>query len=153
RTQSEEFIMQDSEIARDVLDELLDDARVDAGKIDVNVDSGNVTLTGAVLTFHEKWDAGEDAWRIYGVRSVENDILVDLTGERQLDTDLVAAAEKGLATNSLVPPGSVKVTAEDGWITMRGNVHHHYERQAAEFEVRFLAGLRGYTNLVTISSS
>ena len=143
--------MLDTEIARNVLDELLWDESVDARKINATSNNGHVTLTGAVVTYYDKWRAGEDACRIYGVRSVENNILVDLTAERQLDAELVVAAEKGLAANKLVPRGAVKVTAHDGWITMAGNVEHHFQREAAEFVIRHLPNLRGYTDRLTVS--
>jgi osmotically-inducible protein OsmY len=143
--------MLDTEIARNVLDELLWDDRIGANKINVNVANGNVKLTGAVETYHEKWDAGEDAWRMLGVRSVDNEILVDLTAEKKLDSDLMSAAEQGLAANSLVPPGAIQLSVSDGWVTMAGNVHHYYERDAAEFVIRHLNGLRGYTENVMVS--
>jgi osmotically-inducible protein OsmY len=143
--------MLDTEIARNVLDELLWDKSINADKINATASDGRVTLTGAVVTYHDKWRAGEDARGVHGVTAVDNDILVDITAERNLDADLVDAAEKGLAANTLVPPGAVKVTAEDGWLTMAGNVEHHYQRHAADFVVRHLPSLRGYTDRLTVS--
>ena len=143
--------MFDTEIARNVLDELLWDKSINADKINATASDGRVTLTGAVVTYYDKYRAGEDARRVHGVTAVQNDILVDITAEKNLDADLVAAAEKGFAANTLVPPGAVKVTAEDGWITMTGNVEHHFQRHAADFVVRHLPNLRGYTDRLTVS--
>ena len=143
--------MYDSQIARDVLDELVWDDSIQSEDINVTVTDGTVVLSGVVATYYEKWNAGEDAWRISGVRDVRNDIVVDTDVERVIDEDLVEAAQRGLDSIALVPKGAVKVTASDGWVTMSGNVRHHYQRQAAEYIVRNLAGLRGYSDLVTVS--
>jgi len=143
--------MLDTEIARDVLDELLWDTSINATKINATVANGAVTLTGAVSAYYDKYRAGDDARRVHGVTTVQNDILVDITAERELDVDLVAAAKKGFTANSLVPPGAIDVTAKDGWVTMTGNVEHHFQRHAADFVVRHLPGLRGYTDHVTVS--
>jgi osmotically-inducible protein OsmY len=43
-------------LAKDVLDELLDDKSLDASRINVTVDGNNVELSGSVRTFHEKDD-------------------------------------------------------------------------------------------------
>lgn len=138
--------MNDSKIARDVLDELLWDGSIQSDRINATVTDGTVVLTGSVATFYEKWNAGEDAWRISGVRDVRNGIVVDPDFGRVLDEDLVESAERGLDANALVPEGAVQVSATDGWVTMSGNVRFHYQRQAAEYVVRHLAGLQGFTN-------
>jgi osmotically-inducible protein OsmY len=143
--------MYDSNIAQDVRDELLWDDSIQSDRINATVIDGTVVLTGVVATFYEKWNAGDDAWRISGVRDVRNDIVVDTELERVIDEDLVESAGRGLDANVLVPEGAVKISASDGWVTMSGNVRFHYQRQAAEYIVRNLAGLRGFTNLVTVS--
>ena len=143
--------MNDSKIARDVLDELLWDSSIKSDRINATVTDGTVVLTGSVATFYEKWNAGEDAWRISGVRDVRNEIVLDPDFARVLDEDLVESARRGLDANALVPEGAVQVSAADGWVTLRGNVRFHYQRQAAEYVVRHLAGLQGFTNRVTVS--
>ena len=143
--------MSDSKIARDVLDELVWDESIQSDNINADVTDGTVVLTGVVGTYYEKWNAGEDAWRISGVRDVRNDIVVDTDLRRVIDEDLVESARRGLDANALVPEGAVKVSASDGWVTMSGNVRFHYQRQAAEHVIRYLAGLRGFTDLVTVS--
>jgi osmotically-inducible protein OsmY len=40
---------------------------------------------------------------------------------------------------------------ESGWVTLRGEVEHDYQRRAAERAVRYLEGVRGVTNLITVT--
>jgi osmotically-inducible protein OsmY len=145
--------MSNAEVTRDVLDELLWDDSIDASHITVTADDGRVVLGGTVNYFHEKWNAGEDAKRLTGVREVVNDIAVDVTKRNVLDEDLAKSARAALDANSLVPDGKIKIAVTDGWVAMSGNVHHYYERQAAEYVVRHLRGLTGFTNDVTVSQN
>jgi osmotically-inducible protein OsmY len=143
-----------TELAREVLDELKSDASIDESRINVVArDDNTVVLSGVVSTFYEKTEATEDALRTTGVRSVENEIIVDADAKRVLDEDLAARAIAGLDANGLVPKGAITVTVDDGWVTMAGNVHHYYERQAAEQVIRHLDGLRGMHERVTVSAN
>src|SRR6478736_5219319 len=143
--------MSNAQVTRDILDELLWDDTIDASHITVTADDGRVVLGGTVNYFHEKWNASEDAWRINGVRDVVNDITVDAAARKVLDDDLALSAHAALDANSLVPKGKIKIDVSDGWVAMTGNVHHYYERQAAEHVVRHLRGLAGFTDDVTVS--
>jgi len=143
--------MPNAEITRDVLDELLWDDRIDASRLTVTTDDGTVVLRGTVNSYHEKWNAGEDANRVVGVRNVINEIEVDTAAREVRDDELEAAARAGLDANGLVPKGAVKVAVEDGRVAMSGNVHHYYEREAAEHVIRHLRGLADFTDDVTVS--
>jgi osmotically-inducible protein OsmY len=55
---------------------LLRAAEVDADRIRVRVDDGNVRLSGTVRSWPEKQEAGYAAWRAKGVTTVTNDIAV-----------------------------------------------------------------------------
>jgi osmotically-inducible protein OsmY len=143
--------MSNAQVTRDVLDELLWDDSIDASRITVAADGGHVVLGGSVNYFHEKWNAGEDAKRLNGVRDVVNDITVDLAQRTVLDDDLAKSARAGLDANSLVPDGKIRIAVTDGWVAMSGNVHHYYEREAAEYVVRHLRGLTGFTDDVTVA--
>lgn len=64
----------DEELASEVKSALQWDSYVDAGKIDVSVQNGVVTLKGAVSNPREKRAAGDDAWDTLGVVDVHNDL-------------------------------------------------------------------------------
>lgn len=132
--------MNNNELERDVLDELLWDDSIDASRINVHTDNTIVILTGFVSTYHERWNASDDARRVGGVTDVENDIIVDPASDRVLRR-AGHILHRGLKANRMVPADAITVTANDGWITMKGNV----QRQAAEPVVRHPRGLQGFT--------
>jgi osmotically-inducible protein OsmY len=143
--------MSNAQVTRDVLDELLWDDTIDASRITVTADDGRIVLGGTVNYYHEKWNATEDAARINGVRDVVNEIAVDAAARKVLDDDLALSARAALDANGLVPKGTITIDVSDGWVAMTGNVHHYYERQAAEYVIRHLRGLAGFTDDVTVS--
>jgi osmotically-inducible protein OsmY len=136
----------------DVKDELDWDPMLDDTRIVVEADDGRVTLTGTVPSYYDATRATDDAWTVGGVRDVDNELFVGFVGAAVLDVDLTAACTKALDADKLVPKGSVTADVNDGRVTLTGQVRHHFQRQAAEFAVRRVDGVRGITNDVKISS-
>jgi osmotically-inducible protein OsmY len=136
----------------DVRDALDWDPVVDDNRVVVKADDGRVTLTGTVPSFYESTRAVEDAWEVGGVRDVDNELLVGLVGGAINDADITVASAKALDDDRFVPNGSVTATTDHGWVTLRGQVRHHFQRQAAEHAVRRVDGVLGITDDVEISS-
>jgi osmotically-inducible protein OsmY len=144
--------MSASQLEQDVMDQLRGDASIDASRIKVSADGNNVVLSGVVDSLHQKMRAREDASRLTGVHEVHDELVVNKSHNRVSDADLKATAQAGLDANGLVPKGALEVEVDDGWITVNGNVHHYYERQAAEHVVRRLTGVQGITDNITVSN-
>src|SRR5687767_6130798 len=143
--------MSDTELQRDILDELRWEPSVNAAHIGVAVKNGVVTLTGHVPSYAEKYAAERAAKRVHGVRAVANELDVKLPGSSErTDEDVAAAAVSALSLNTLVPDDKIKVTVTDGWVKLEGTVEWQYERDAAENAVRYLTGVKGVVNLVTV---
>jgi osmotically-inducible protein OsmY len=141
----------DSELQRDVLDELKWEPSVNAAHIGVSVNDGVVTLSGHVSSYWEKYVAERAAKRVYGVKAVANELDVKLPGSSQrTDSDIAAAAVNALKSNFSVPPDKIKVTVSKGWIKLDGEVEWQYQREAAERAVRYLTGVVGVSNLITV---
>lgn len=73
----------DSEIKRDVEDELRRAPDINATDIAVAVKSGVVALTGFVRSYGQKYQAEADTKRVAGVAGVANDIEVRLPAVNQ----------------------------------------------------------------------
>jgi osmotically-inducible protein OsmY len=139
----------DVTLRRDVLAELEYDPSIDARKIGVAVEDGIVTLTGEVSTFAEKWNAERAVERVEGVRAIVNKIEVKIVGDYS-DADIAREAADALRWNLMVPPGKVIPKVENGYITLTGEVNYDFQRRAAEKAVRYIPGVKGVINLITI---
>ena len=143
--------MSNTKLEDNVRDQLLGDASLNSSRIKIQANGADVILSGVVDTLHEKLRAAEDAARLTGVQQVRNELVVDKSHATVPDADLRATAQAGLDANGLVPKGQLTISVSDGWITINGNVHHYYQRQAAEHVVRHLTGVQGLTNNVTVA--
>jgi len=141
----------DRKLQIDVLDELRWEPGVNATDIGVSVKDGVVTLEGSVDSFAEKWAAEEAVKRLPGVKALAVEIEVTLPGASERnDADIARAAENALEWNVSVPQDRIKVTAENGFLTLEGEVDRQFQRSAAEQAVRHLTGVKGVTNEITI---
>jgi osmotically-inducible protein OsmY len=136
----------------DVNDELDWDFRIDRSRIVVEAKDGRVTLSGTVPTFYESTLAEEDVWAVGGVTAVDNQLLVGLVGAAIADVEIAAACMRALDADKFVPKGAVSASVTAGWVTLTGEVRHHFQRQAAERAVRHVDGVLGITEKVGISS-
>jgi len=139
----------DSAIQQDALAELTWDAAVDARNLGVAVTGGVVTITGQVDTYAEKREAERLAEMIPGVSAVRLDIEV-ITPEAFDDEALTVAIRNALSWAAYLPPQAVSVAVGQGWVTLAGTVRWGFQRQNAEDTVRYMKGVRGLTNAITV---
>ncbi|HBY95098.1 MAG: BON domain-containing protein [Ardenticatenaceae bacterium] len=141
----------DTELQRDLLDELEWEPGVHPEEIDVAVEDGVVTLSGRVASLAERQVAESAARRITGVREVVNNIEVKppRRSERS-DADIARAVVNALEWDARVPHERIDVTVREGKVTLEGNVDWHYQKLAAEDDVRSLIGVKEVLNLITI---
>ncbi len=141
----------DSQLQRDVSEELTWAPQVTASQIGVQVKDGVVTLSGEVSSYAEKWNAEQAAQRVRGVDALAVDLKVKLSelGGRT-DADIARSAENVLSWSTTVPGDSVKVMVENGFITLTGDVDWQFQRLAAASSVRFLLGVTGVSNQIAI---
>jgi osmotically-inducible protein OsmY len=135
----------------EVVDELRAEPGIRADHISVTASDGVIVLSGTAETYREKALAEQAALRVVGVRAVANDITVDVPAvQKRTDQDIAQAAAWALRWNAAVPEDAVKVTVDDGWVSLFGSVAWQFERLAAEQAVRDLIGIRGITDLITV---
>src|SRR3981081_1808199 len=140
----------DTELQHDVEKELGWEPSVHAKQIGVIVKSGAVELGGHVDSFWEKCVAERTAWRVAHVKSVTNEIRVDLPFHAlRAGVASALAAMGSLEWNCLVPD-TVEVQVVDGWVTLQGKVEWQYQKEEAERALCSLKGLRGIRNEIVI---
>lgn len=143
----------DLEIQKNVMEELKWDSYIKASDIGVAVTNGIVTLTGYVDNFSKKKAAENAALRVAGVKAVAEEIKVKLGDSFQkTDTEIAQAVLNALKWHSSIPDDKIKVKVENGWVTLDGEVNWLYEKDAVKHAVENLLGVKGVSNLITISS-
>lgn len=142
----------DELIKENVLNELKWDTRVEETEVGVSVFRSVVTLIGTVSSYAKKVAAQEAAHRVTGVLDVANDIEVRLPGAKELtDAEIARAVRNALEWDVLVPDKAIRTTVVDGMVTLEGQVNYLSEREDAERAVRYLRGVRGVINRLTIT--
>jgi osmotically-inducible protein OsmY len=141
----------DTDIEKNVKDELAWDPELDATDIAVSVKNGVVTLAGFVHRFVDKYEAEAAAKRVAGVVGVANDIEVRLPSvderpDPEIARDAVAAVKSQLPISS----ENIKIIVKNGWVTLEGEVEWQYQRDAAETAVRRVSGVKGVSKMLQL---
>jgi osmotically-inducible protein OsmY len=141
----------DSDIKRDVEDELRWDPDIDPTDIAVSVNSGVVTLTGFTRSYMQKYQAEIDAKRVAGVLGVVNDIEVRLPGiDERPDPEIARDAIAQIKSELPYSWERIRVVVKKGWLTLEGDVEWNYQKERAEAAVRRVRGTTGITNSIEV---
>ena len=141
----------DSQLQQDVMAELKWEPAVHAEQIGVEVKDGIVTLAGHVDSYPAKWNAERAAQRVAGVKALAVEIDVKFSGStKHTDADIARTAENVLLWTTYLPKDSVKIMVEDGWVTLSGQVQWGFQRATATAAVRYLMGVKGVSDQITI---
>src|SRR5580704_14991232 len=141
----------DSEIERDVREELGWDPDLDATDIAVSVKDRVVTLAGFVKSFTDKYEAEAAAKRVAGVVGVANDIEVRLPAiDQRPDPDIARDAVAAIKSQLPISSEHIKIVVKNGWVTLEGTAEWQYQRSTAETAVRRIKGVKGVTNSIVL---
>jgi osmotically-inducible protein OsmY len=141
----------DTQLQQDVMDELRWEPSIFEKEIAVAVKDGVVTLGGYVQSYAQKRAAEQAVARVAGVRAVAEDIQVKLpTSRLRSDTEIAHAVVNALKWDTEIPDELLKSKVENGWVTLQGSVNFFYLKSAAERCVRFLNGVKGVSNLISV---
>lgn len=142
----------DSEIQKDVMEELKWEPFLNATEIGVAVKNGVVSLSGTVDSFAKKIAAEKAAKRIEGVKAVAEEIEVKLTGSGwRSDSDIAESILSTLKWHTAVDENRIKVKVENGWVTLEGEVEWVFQKNTISGLVENLLGVRGITNLIKVA--
>jgi osmotically-inducible protein OsmY len=145
------MLRSDTDIQKDIIAELNWEPSLRDDDIAISVRDGVVTLAGFTDSYVDRWKAEQVASKVKGVKAIANDIEVKLTSSStRPDPDIARAGLDALRWNISVPHDRIKVKVEKGWVTLEGDVDWYYQKEAAERSVRYLTGVRGVSNLMTL---
>lgn len=141
----------DSEIQKNITDQLRWEPFLNPAEIGVAVKDGIVTLTGQVDSYSKKIGAELAVKKIAGVKAVAEEIHVGPSPSYlRTDTELAAAVANALKWHTAVTEDKIKIMVEKGVISLSGEVDWNYQRQAAVDAVKNLAGVTRINNYIVI---
>jgi osmotically-inducible protein OsmY len=145
------FEKKDSDVCDDVINELEWDPSVTSSQLNVSCKGGVVTVVGTVPHYLEKIFVENAAQRVGGVRGVDNEIVVNLEKAHQKsDQDLAKAALNALRWAYSVPEKDIKLSVNNGRITLKGEMEWAYQKESAGKAVGALLGVRGVDNNLSV---
>jgi osmotically-inducible protein OsmY len=141
----------DSQIQKDVMEELEWQPILNAARIGVSVREGIVTLTGIVDTYTKKLVAEKAAKKVSGVKAVAEDIQVGPSPVyNKTDTEIAEAVLNALKWHTAVKEDRINIKVEKGIVTLEGEVEWEYQRSAAKSAIENLAGIRLIYNFISV---
>jgi osmotically-inducible protein OsmY len=147
------MIKTDTQLQRDVIDELRWDPAVSSAGIGVTAENGVVTLSGSIDSYAKKYAAIRATERVAGMRAIADELDVVLpSAHKRTDADIAHAVVSTLEWDVQVPDDRVQARVDDGWVWLEGEVEWQYQSVAAERAIRNLTGVRGVTNLLRVQS-
>lgn len=124
---------------------------VPATRVAVSVNQGVVTLSGHLDSYMEKVAIRRAVARVAGVKTMVSELVVVPPDEHaRCDTDIAAAVRQALSLSTAVPAQHVRVTVENGWVVLNGELNWDYQRRALERMIEPLKGVVGITDNIAL---
>ena len=118
-------------------------------EIAVSEREGDVTLRGSVGSFQQRQAAVRVAKSVRGVRFVEDHLMVDLRDHWD-DDEIRGVALQAVMSRDDIPAERIDIRVNAGWLTLKGEVRHQYESDAAFAAVCDVPGVGGITNEIKV---
>jgi osmotically-inducible protein OsmY len=150
----------DSEIRKDIQERLRWDVLVDHAKIEVEVEKGNVVLSGMVGSAAEKTRTISDAW-VAGVNEIDASGLQVVKWQRdetlrsdkyavKTDEEIEKAVEDTLSYDPRIAPFKGEIYVRSGVVTLRGEVDSLKAKRAASRDVLNTVGVVSVNNRLKV---
>lgn len=149
----------DIEIENEIEEVLRWNAYIDGALIEVDVDDGNVVLSGTVGSLAEKSEATTQAW-VRGIKSVENEIDVESWARDERfrkdkyvdysDSQIEEAVQNAFLYDPRVNMFDIDTEVEMGQVTLRGTVDNLKAKRAAAEDARRVVGVWGVANKLKV---
>jgi osmotically-inducible protein OsmY len=142
---------QDIALEDDVKAALARDPRVEHDQaIAVFASAGVVTLRGTVESAKQRHAAVEDARAVTGANAVYDELTLRPLPHDPRDDEIRGAALQSLIRDPRVPESAVDVEVAGAWVTLKGEVRHQHESDAAFEDVSQLEDVGGITNAIKV---
>lgn len=141
----------DTEIQLDIIAELQWEPGLKGAEVGVSVSKGIVMLSGIVDTYYKKVLAEKATKRVSGVKAVAEEIFVKVPGAKIFtDVDIADAVLAALKWNSTINEADIKVTVENGAVTLEGTTEWNFQKVSAQKAIENLVGICDITNNIRV---
>ena len=142
----------DSQLQRDVMEELKWEPGVDHKRIGVAALNGVISLSGTVPNFAEKLLAEKTVRHVKGVRALAEDLQVRYDWQpKTSDPEIAKRVADILEWDPLVPRDRIEVTVEDGVVKLSGKVDWNYQRDLATEDTAKITGVVRIDNGIQVT--
>lgn len=143
----------DSQIQKDVMEELKWEPFINSAEIGVAVKNGIVTLSGQVDSYSKKLYAEKAAKKVFGVKAIAEDIQIGVSPLNQrTDAEIAAEVLNALKWHTAVQEDKIKIKVENGNVRLEGEVEWEYQRASAKAAIENLYGVKSVTNFITLKA-
>lgn len=128
------MVINDETVEKNIQDQLFWDSRVDETNVNVQVNNGQVTLTGTVPTATAKRAAEDDALVIPGVNSLKNLITIQFPENIEVptDTEIKNNIKNVFIWNPVIDISDVDLEVDTGVVTLKGTIDSYWKKIRAE---------------------
>lgn len=141
----------DSDIQKDILNELKWEPSVKETDIGVIVKEGAVTLTGFVPSYMDKLSAMRATKRISGVRAIADEIEVRLPAQMEgSDEEIALRIAHIFDWSSYISAEDIKAEVRKGIVTLSGDVDWQYQKNYAQSQLVTIKGVKSIINNINI---
>jgi hyperosmotically inducible protein len=140
----------DETVKQAVVDQLVWDNRVDASKIEVEVDLGRVVLSGSVPSDFARRAAIDDVRSVNGVSSVDDNLVIEPVVGEGTGAPLAVAVKGALLVDSQIDASRITVSATYGQVTLGGTVDALWQKYRAEDIASGVRGVAGVNDEIAV---
>jgi len=141
----------DTQLKKEVLDELKWDPSVNGNEIGVILKDGAVALTGTVDTYAEKQAAERATERVKGVRAIAQEIEVKLPSSmRGTDEKIAEQISHMFKWSASLTNLDIQARVSNGYVTLTGEVNWAFQKKTAEHQIEDLQGVKSIINQMTV---
>jgi osmotically-inducible protein OsmY len=136
-----------------VMEKLNFEPSLDATNITISIQGNNdiVILGGTVESFYEKLVAEKAVQSLMHVRTIANEITVDLSiPHRKTDAEIAQEVTNAIKNNTITASKNIQAIIKNGIVTLTGDVDWYYQKSAAFNAINKLFSIKSIINNIEV---
>lgn len=136
-----------------VMEKLNFEPSLDTTNITVSIqgDDDIIILGGTVESFYEKLVAEKAVQSLMHVRTIANEITVDLSiPHHKTDAEIAQEVTNAIKNNTITASKNIQAIIKNGIVTLTGDVDWYYQKSAAFNAINKLFGIKSIINNIEV---